>query len=155
MLDLGRCPPHRGHVGGTDGALQLDLHRRPGWFFEDLNQIDCVRQVLDRLGHGSATERSDAGVSQQRNGRLFASRVLGVIGRHLRAGRHHFGKPFAQRGVDAIVDARPFALQQRRVEGVLNERMLEDVNRVRADPRGRRPARFGSGGRAFGGDRRR
>ena len=76
MFDLGRRPAHGGHVRGTDGSLQLNLHRRAGWFVQELDQVDPVREMLDGLRDGRTAERSDTRVSKQRNGRLSSSRVL-------------------------------------------------------------------------------
>ena len=90
-----------------------------------------MRQVLDRLRDGHPPERLGPRVTEQGDGGRAQSRVLRVVRRHLRPGGDDVRKLLLQRGEDALVDSQALALEQRRVEGILNQRVLEDVDRVR------------------------
>ena len=130
-LHLDRGPPERRHVGGTHDGLELELHRRTVGLLEGIHQLDAVRQVLDRLRDGHPPQRLGPGVTEQGDGARALSRVLRVVRGHLRSGGDDVRKPLLQRSEDALMDAQALAPQQRRVNGILNQGVLEDVDRVR------------------------
>src|SRR5262249_39325248 len=89
-----------------------------------------VSQVLDRLGDGRSPKRIHPSFEQERHRRVAAAGSFRMIRGGFRTVGDPLGKLFLQRRENALVDAGPLAFQERAVNGVLNQGVLEDVDRI-------------------------
>ena len=95
------------------------------------DQRESAAEVRNGLRVGRTLKGSDAGHEPILK-RLLGLQGFGVVLRQaLRLSRRQFRKPFLEGLRDLPVIAAPPALQERRISGILNERVFEDVGFVR------------------------
>jgi len=111
--------------------MQVELPAvAPGRDRQRAGQLDGVRQVLDRLDHGRASERALAGLVPIIDGEIVKAGLRVMMGQCLRLGNRNFGEPLLQLCPDAGVEGLALAAQQRAVGSVPHQGMFEQIARI-------------------------
>ena len=101
---------------------------------QGLEQLQPLGEVTDRFHIGRALAGSLPCLLPVGNGLLDEARLGVVMGQQLRLGLDGLGKLLLQHLGNLLVILLPFALEQRLIGGVLNQRMLEEIVRLRRQP---------------------